>query len=89
MNIRLHIERLVLEGVPLGAGGAQILRGAMETELTRLLAEGGIGKQLLAGSALAKLDVGAMGAVQSGDAFDVGTRLARLVCEGLTNPEGR
>ena len=42
MNINLHIERLVLDGVPLAPGGHPLLRAAVEAELSRLLTEGGL-----------------------------------------------
>jgi len=39
MKIRLHIERLVVDGLPLAARDGPALRTAIEAELTRLLAE--------------------------------------------------
>lgn len=39
MTINLHIERLILDGLPLEAKDGTILRGAIETELVRLLAQ--------------------------------------------------
>lgn len=38
MRIELHIERLVLEGVPLGSAEAERVRGAVARELERMLA---------------------------------------------------
>ena len=37
MRIELHIERLVVEGLPLADGDASRLREAVEAELTRAL----------------------------------------------------
>ena len=42
MNISLHIERLVLDGLPAHAGQVVVLQAALETELARLLAEHGL-----------------------------------------------
>ncbi|HRJ53113.1 MAG TPA: hypothetical protein PLE99_10110 [Candidatus Thiothrix moscowensis] len=42
MNINLHIERLVLEGVDLPRHQRPLLQAAVEGELARLLAEGGL-----------------------------------------------
>ena len=42
MKIDLHIERLVLDGVDTAPGQRDLLRAAVETELTRLLLEGGL-----------------------------------------------
>ena len=41
MNVRLHIERLVLDGLALERGQEHTLRAALEAELTRLIADGG------------------------------------------------
>jgi len=38
--VQLHIERIVLDGVPLSQAEAGQLRGALQTELARLLAAG-------------------------------------------------
>lgn len=50
MNITLHIERLVLEGLPLAPGQAGQLRAALEQELGRLLGERGLAPGLGAGA---------------------------------------
>ena len=39
MKIHVHIERLILDGLPIGPGGARV-QAAVEAELARLLAEG-------------------------------------------------
>jgi len=40
MNINLHIERLILDGIDLGPAQRQQLRAAVEQELVRLLGAG-------------------------------------------------
>lgn len=40
MNIVLHIERLVLDGIPAETGLSTVLQQAVQTELARLLATG-------------------------------------------------
>ena len=40
MNINLHIERLILDGIDLAPLQRHQLRAAVENELTRLLSEG-------------------------------------------------
>ncbi len=42
MNISLHIERLVLDGLTAHAGQAGRFQAALEAELSRLLAERGL-----------------------------------------------
>ena len=53
MTIRLHIERLVLDGLPLEAAHGPAVQAAVEAELRRLLAEGGLAPDLRQGGALA------------------------------------
>jgi hypothetical protein len=45
-NIELHIERLIVEGIPLSGGTPRLLQAAVESELTRLLGEGGLASHL-------------------------------------------
>jgi len=40
MNINLHIERLVLDGLPVGGGQGALVQQAVERELSALLANG-------------------------------------------------
>jgi hypothetical protein len=47
MNVRLHIDRLILEGIDVPHGG-QAVRAAVEQELTRLIGEGGLPQQSIA-----------------------------------------
>lgn len=53
MNVRLHIERLILDGLPVDAAQGPVVQAAVEAELARLLAEGGIAPTLLQGGMLA------------------------------------
>lgn len=55
MNVRLHVDRLVLDGidVPYAARGA--LRAALEQELARLIANGGLSPSLAGGAAVPSL----------------------------------
>jgi hypothetical protein len=52
MNIVLHIERLVLEGIPTEAGLSTALQQAVQVELARLLATGGLAAQWQRGGAV-------------------------------------
>jgi hypothetical protein len=54
-NIQLHIERLVLDGLPLNRVQAEQMQGVLEVELSRLLSEGGLAPQLLQGGAFPSL----------------------------------
>jgi hypothetical protein len=79
MNIELHIERLVLDGLPVGAGQGAAIQAAVEAELARLLASGELSPVLLAGGAVPMLHAGGIqvaGAVQPGP---LGTQIAGAV----------
>lgn len=52
MSVHLHIERLVLEGIDLGPTERPLLQAALEAELGRLLAQGGLGADLAGGGAV-------------------------------------
>lgn len=41
MNINVHIERLILDGLPISRSQGVLVQAAVETELARLLAEQG------------------------------------------------
>jgi hypothetical protein len=57
VNVNLHIERLILEGIDLDPAQRPILQAAVEAELSRLIAEGGVGA-LTAGGAVPSLRAG-------------------------------
>jgi hypothetical protein len=49
MNVNLHIERLVLEGVTLDRYGTPLLEQALQTELMRLFSEKNLATSLAGG----------------------------------------
>ncbi len=81
MRVRLHIERLVLEGldVPTGAGAG--LRQALEAELVRLIAAGGLAGWSARGAALAALPAPPIGT--AGPPRRLGAAIAGAVYAGL------
>lgn len=82
MNVKLHIERLVLDGVD-GNGQPQLLQAAIEAELARLLAEGGLAAALGAGGAMPRIALPAIELAQSEPAGAVGARIAGAVYAGI------
>ena len=82
MNVKLHIERLVLDGVD-GNGHPQLLRAAIEAELTRLLSEGGLAPALDAGGALPAIALPTIAMAQGDAAGVLGTRIAGAVYAGI------
>ena len=53
MNVELHIERLVLDGLPLSPTDGAAVQAAVQTELTRLLTEGALAPALCQGGTFA------------------------------------
>lgn len=53
MSIHLHIERLVLDGFALDAAQGPAVQAAVQAEVSRLLAERGLGDEYRQGGALA------------------------------------
>lgn len=53
MNVHLHIERLVLDGFALDAADGPAVQAAVQAEVSRLLAEQGLGEGFRQGGALA------------------------------------
>jgi hypothetical protein len=81
MNIRLHIERLVLGGSPVTRGEVPRVKAAMEAELTRLLTAGGVSSELAAGGAMPM--VNAVDIRVSAAPSRLGTQIAQSVYAGI------
>jgi hypothetical protein len=82
-TIRVHIERLVLEGVPLAPGEGPRLQAALEAELGRLIAAHGLDAGLLSGGARPALRAGTLSPAPGDDAQGLGRGIARAVFEGI------
>jgi hypothetical protein len=83
MNINLHIERLVLDGVPLAPGGRVLLQAAVEAELTRLLASGGLSDALQSGGALYNVKTTGIQLGSDGSPARLGEQIAGAVYGGI------
>jgi hypothetical protein len=83
MNVRLHIERLVVEGVPLGPGGGARLQAAVEQELTRLLTRDGLNPALTNAGAILRLPAPSIQLDGGNKPAELGRRIARAVHGGI------
>ena len=84
MNVELHIERLVVTGMPLPPGGRAALARVLGREVSRLIADGGLGPAVLGGTSTPRLT--ATLSASAGTRF--GPELARSVYSCL-GPEPR
>jgi len=82
MNINLHIERLVLDGVNIAPGQRHLLQASVETELTRLLSNGGLTPAFIQGLALPRITVKAI-QLPGNNATQIGQRIAQSVYGGI------
>lgn len=83
MNVRLHIQRLTLDGLPLDAGQGPAVRAAVEAELKRLIAERGIGPALERGGALAYVRGGELDSARGDTPASLGEKIGRVVHGGI------
>ena len=81
MNIRLHIDRVVLDGIAVER--PQLLRAALERELSNSLRRGGLSPQLRSGIALPSIRGGAIELERNPTPAKLGSRIARAVYHGI------
>jgi hypothetical protein len=81
MSINLHIERLILEGIP--AHESRSVRKTVERELARLLREGGLSHELHRGGALPDVPAGTIRVGHDRHPRRLGADVARAVYRGI------
>ncbi len=79
MKINLHIERLILDGVNIEPGQRHLLQAGVETELARMLAEGGLAPGFTQGVALPKLSTAGIQLPDAANGKPVGQQIAQTV----------
>ena len=83
MKVNLHIERLVLEGLPITNAQGPAVQVALEAELSRLLAQRALGPGLSAGGAVPSVPAGNIG-LNGGSPAQIGKQIASSVYRGMT-----
>jgi hypothetical protein len=83
MNIQVHIERLILDGLNIMPGQRHLLQAAVETELTRLFAEDGVPSTLALGGAWPVLSTGGIQLTASSEPAQLGQQIAQAVYGGV------
>lgn len=82
MNINVSIERLVLDGLPVSSIQGPLLGAAVETELARLLATGGLEASLQLGGACPRVPISVVQLTASKPA-QLGQQIAQAVYGGI------
>lgn len=83
MNIHLHIERLVLDGVPVPPEQRPHLQAAIESELSRLLSDGSINAELQAGASLHSIRAEQIRLSSDSPPAEIGRQIAGAVYGGI------
>jgi len=84
VRIVLHVDRVLVEGIPVGPGDGEAIGDALRSELSELLVRGGLGAEVLAGGAAPLVRGGTVGFGLRPDPRALGRGIARSVYEGLS-----
>lgn len=79
MNIELHVERLILDGLAISPRHSANLKAALEAELTRLLAADGLSGGLSRGGSVAHLPRSTIQLSGEADPTGLGQQIAAAV----------
>lgn len=83
MNIRVHIERLVLDGLPVGRHQGPVIQAAVEAELTRLLGADGLAGSLISGGATPSVLAPGIRLAPESSPTQLGQQIGRAVYGGI------
>lgn len=83
MNINLHIERLVLDGLPVEPHQKSVVEQAVTSELTRLIREGGLSSSFTSGVAVPVITGSNIQLTGNPKPVDIGQQVARAVYGGI------
>jgi hypothetical protein len=83
MNINVHIERLILDGLPITRSQGQFVQATVETELARLLAADGLAPGLRMGGAMRSVPAESIQLTQGNDPGHLGRQIAQAVYGGI------
>lgn len=85
MNV--HIERLILEGLPVNIRQGPQIRSAIQRELARLLAAHGLSDELRGGIAVPGVRAGAIQLGPENQPAKLGHSIAQAVHNGIGRPQ--
>jgi len=85
VTVRVHIERLVLDGLPVTAAQGPLVQAAVEAELTRLIETEGVSRGLRLGGSVPRMEAPFVRA-SSGDLRETGRAIARSVYRSIGRP---
>jgi hypothetical protein len=83
MNINLHIDRLVLDGLPIEHRDGARVKAAVETELSRLLTANGLANSLVSGGATPSVPAPGIQMSSDGNPARLGRKIGRAIYGGI------
>ena len=83
MNINLHIERLILDGLPLEARDSATIRAAVEVELARLLTQNSDAANRETGGAVPNVRSNAIELTTQSSPAQIGRQIAGSIYGGI------
>ena len=83
MNINVHIERLILKDITVPHHQQPVLQVAVETELIRLLASDGLGKDLFSGGTLPQIYASTIQLSSDNNPAHLGRQIAQSLYVGI------
>ncbi len=83
MKIKLHIERLILDGLPVASNQGPLVQAAVEAELARLLGVNGLSHELRSGGAVPEVAAGPLRLASESTPSKLGQQIARAVYRGI------
>lgn len=83
MNVRLHIERVVIDGIDVRSADRPALRAAIESELARLIGNGGIAPDLAGGIAVPRVQAPGIDVAPDAKPAQLGNAIAGAVYGGV------
>ena len=83
MNINLHIDRLVLDGLPIDHHQGPLVKAAVEAELSRLLTANGLTNSLLAGGAMPSVPAPGIQVANDSNPARLGQQIGRAIYGGI------
>lgn len=85
MNLTVHIEQLILDGLPVTSHDAPLVCAAVEVELTRLFAEQGISPSRHVGATLPHVRTGSISVVPDMRPAQLGNAIAGALHSTIRN----
>ncbi len=83
MSINVHIERLILDGLPLTRSQGALVQAAIEAELAQLLRASGLASTWRSGGAVPSVRADAIQLAGESHPTQIGQQIARSVYGGL------